>query len=158
MSARRGLGASFHRLWGASALSNLADGIFAVALPLLATDLTRSPGVVAGVAFAQRLPWLLFALVAGALADRLDRRRTMINVELLGMVVIGAVAVLVALDVASIPMLYVAAAVLGVGETLYDTAAQSAITAVVGKDDLSRANGRLYAAERNHQTQALAAA
>ncbi|HKE98184.1 MAG TPA: MFS transporter [Actinomycetes bacterium] len=147
MTSRRSLGPGFHRLWGASALSNLADGAFVVALPLLAAQLTRSPGLVAGVALAERLPWLLFALVAGALADRLDRRRTMVNVQLLRVAVIGGLAAAVALDLASLPMVYAAAIVLGVGETLFDTAAQSAITAVVARDDLSRANGRLYAAE-----------
>jgi MFS family permease len=146
-TTRRALGPGFRRLWGASALSNLADGVFIVALPLLAAELTRSPALIAGVALAQRLPWLLFALVAGALADRLDRRRTMVNVQLLRVLVIGGLAAAVALGAASIPMVYAAALALGLGETLFDTAAQSAITAVVAKDDLSRANGRLYAAE-----------
>jgi hypothetical protein len=67
----------FHKLWAASAASNLSDGITLVAAPLLAASLTRDPALVAGLAFAQRLPWLLFALLSGALADRLDRRRAM---------------------------------------------------------------------------------
>jgi hypothetical protein len=49
----------------ATALSNLADGIFKLALPLLATRYTSSPGEIAGVTFALRLPWLIFALQAG---------------------------------------------------------------------------------------------
>jgi MFS family permease len=144
---RTGLGANFYRLFSASSLSNIGDGIFQVVLPLLAAELTRSPALVAGVALAQRLPWLVFALPAGALADRLDRRRTMALVQVLRTVVLGGVAVATALDLASIPMLYVAALVLGIGETLFDTAAQSVITAIVPKDDLVKANGRLYAAE-----------
>jgi MFS family permease len=144
---RTRLGAGYYRLWSASALSNVGDGVFLVVLPLLAAELTRSPALVAGVALAQRLPWLFFALPAGALADRLDRRRTMTLVESMRVVVLGGLAVATALDVASIPMLYAAALVLGIGETLFDTAAQSIITAVVDKDDLVKANGRLYAAE-----------
>jgi MFS family permease len=62
-------------LWASSGLSNLADGIVKVALPLVAIQLTRSPTLIAGMTFAVTLPWLLFALPAGALADRLDRRR-----------------------------------------------------------------------------------
>src|SRR3954451_23717446 len=95
------LGKSFTRLITASALSNLADGVFQVALPLLAVTLTRSPGLIAGVVLAQRLPWLIMALPAGALADRLDRRRTMIRVDLLRVVVMGALAVAVGADAAS---------------------------------------------------------
>jgi MFS family permease len=142
----------FARLWTASAASNLADGVLWVVVPLLATALTRSPALVAGVTLAQRLPWLLFALPAGALADRLDRRRTMFNVELLRVVVIGALTAATITGTASIWLLYAGAIVLGVGETLYDTAAQSAITAIVPKDELAKANGRLYAAEMTANT------
>ena len=72
------LGPNFHRALVASGFANLADGVFQVALPLLAVQLTRSPLLIAGVNLVARLPWLL-ALVAGALADRLDRRQTMIQ-------------------------------------------------------------------------------
>src|SRR5688500_18886424 len=70
---------NFGALWSATAVSNLADGIFKLALPLLATRLTDSPSLVAGVAVAVRLPWLLFALFAGVMADRSDRRQMMIG-------------------------------------------------------------------------------
>jgi MFS family permease len=142
-----GLPKSFNRLLGASALSNLADGVFQIALPLLAVTLTRSPALIAGVALAQRLPWLVMALPAGALADRLDRKRTMVRVDLLRVVVMGAIAAAVAADVAEIWLLYVAALVLGVGETLFDTAAQSILPSVVARDQLSAANGRLQGVE-----------
>ena len=92
------LGPTYRKLFTASALSNLADGIFQVALPLLALRITRSPGAVAGVALAARLPWLLFALQAGALADRLDRLRTMVRVDVARVVLIGGLAVVVALE------------------------------------------------------------
>lgn len=141
------LGPRFRNLVVASALSNVADGVFQVALPLLAVTLTSSPALVAGVALAQRLPWLVVALPAGALADRLDRRVTMIRVDLLRVVVMGALAVAVALDSASMALLYVAALVLGVGETLFDTASQSILPAVVGREQLSLANGRLQGVE-----------
>lgn len=141
------LGSSFNRLLTASALSNLADGVFQIALPLLAVTLTNRPALVAGVAVAQRLPWLFMALPAGALADRLDRRRTMVRVDVLRVVVMGGIALAVALDVASMPVLYVAALVLGVGETLFDTAAQSILPSLVPREHLSRANGNLAAVE-----------
>ena len=142
-----GLGADFWRLWSASAASNLADGVFRVALPLLALTLTRSPAAVAGVTFAARLPWLLFALQAGALADRLDRRRTMTVVNVARAATILGVAALVATDLVGLPVLFVVAFGLGVLETLFDTAAQSILPSVVDQPDLPRANGRLGAVE-----------
>src|SRR4029450_12693149 len=71
------LGLAFWQLWSASALSNLADGLVKLALPLIAVTLTDSPGLVAGVTLAVTLPWLLFALPAGALADQIGRRIAM---------------------------------------------------------------------------------
>jgi MFS family permease len=141
------LGPAYHRLWTASALSNLADGIFRVALPLLALRLTDSPALVAGLVFAGRLPWLVFVLQAGALADRLDRRRTMINVNAARAAVFAGLTLVIVFGHEQLWLLYVVAFVLGVFETLFDTAAQSIMPAVVDKDRLSHANGRLYAVE-----------
>ena len=141
------LGANYRRLWSSSALSNLADGIFVVALPLMAAALTDSPALVAGVVVVGRLPWLVFVLFAGALADRLDRRATMRNVEILRAAALAVLLVLALSDSLGLAALYVAAFVLGMGETLYDTAAQSIVPSLVPRELLGRANGRLYAVE-----------
>ena len=77
-----GLGPEYRKLWAASAVSNLGDGITLVAGPLLAAILTRDPALVSGITFAQRLPWLLFSLPCGALVDRLDRLRLIASVYL----------------------------------------------------------------------------
>src|SRR6476661_9331062 len=141
------LGRNFDRLWSASALSNLADGMFQIALPLLALRITRSPVQIAGVLLAARLPWLVFALHAGALADRLDGRRTMVNADLARALLLGLLAVIVVAEVERLWIVYLVAFALGLGETLFDTAAQSVLPTIVLGDDLSRANGRLMAAE-----------
>ena len=143
----QGLPANFWRLWGASAASNLADGLFLIALPLLAVRLTDSPILIAGLALVGRLPWLVFVLVAGALADRLDRRLTMRNVQLFRVGLLGLLTLLAVVDGLTLPILYGAAFALGVGETLFDTASQSILPSIVDKDRLAKANGRLYAVE-----------
>jgi hypothetical protein len=56
------LGSAFWRLYAASAVSNLADGVTRVVLPLLAATLTRDPALVAGQTSLAFLPWLLVAL------------------------------------------------------------------------------------------------
>lgn len=141
------LGRNFHRALAASGFANLADGVFQVALPLLAVTLTRSPLLIAGVTVAARIPWLLMSLVAGALADRLDRRQTMIRVNLVRTVLLGGLAAAVAADMATLAMLYAVALLLGIAETLFDTSAQSLLPAIVPRDQLTRANSRLYAVE-----------
>ncbi len=144
---RAPLGASYWKLWTSSGLSNLADGVFKIALPLLAIQFTQSPTLVAGLSVAATLPWLLFALTAGALADRLDRRKLMLWANLSRAVLPALLAAVVLLDVGSVWALYVVALMVGVAETLYDTSAQSIMPQLVHRDQLSRANGRLYAVE-----------
>jgi MFS family permease len=134
-------------LFSASFLANLSDGIFQIALPLLAVSITTEPGLVAGVVVAARLPWLVFALIAGALADRFDRRRTMILVDAGRVVLIGGLTVAVLANVATIWLLYIVAFILGCFETVFDTAASSMLPNVVGKDNVVAANSRLAAVE-----------
>jgi MFS family permease len=87
------LGVSFWQVWSASSLSNLADGLVKVALPLVAVTLTDSPGLVAGVSLAVTLPWLLFALPVGALADRVDRRLAMVTADVVRAAAVAVLAV-----------------------------------------------------------------
>jgi MFS family permease len=141
------LGARFWTLWSSSALSNLADGVLKVALPLVAIRFTDSPALIAGLGIAFTLPWLLTALTAGALADRFDRRRLMLIANIARAGVLGALLLLTLLGVGSLWLLYAAAFLIGVAETVYDTSAQSILPQLVARDALSRANGRLYAAE-----------
>jgi MFS family permease len=145
--ARSALGPEYRKLWTASAVSNLGDGVTLTAGPLLAATLTRDPALVAGVAFAQRVPWLLFPLVSGALVDRLDRRRVMGYVDAARTVLIGALGVAVVLGWASLPLMYAIFFLMGTLETLFDNASQAIIPAVVSRDQLERANSRLYAGE-----------
>jgi hypothetical protein len=60
------LGRNYQRLFGASTISNLGDGVALIAYPWLASAITRNPLLIALVVVMQRLPWLLFTLPAGA--------------------------------------------------------------------------------------------
>ena len=73
------LGRDYFKLFGASTISNLGDGIGTIAYPWLASAVTRDPVLIALVFVVQRLPWLLFSLPAGVITDRHDRRRLMIS-------------------------------------------------------------------------------
>ena len=128
-------------------MSTLGDGMYLAALPLLAATLTRDPLPVAVVTVAGWLPWLVFALPAGALVDRLDRRRVRWSVDAGRALVVGALTVAVLAGWASIPLLAVAGFLVGAGQTLVENAAQAMVVAVVGRDPgrLERANGRLVA-------------
>jgi MFS family permease len=145
------LGGRFWRLTFSSGTSNLADGIFKVALPLAAIAFTRSPGLVAGLELVRSLPWLLFALPVGALVDRWDRRRTMILANATRTTFIVILALVLQAGHGSIVLLYFVAIGTGVAEVFYDTASQSILPSLVGRDQLGRANGRLGAVELGAQ-------
>jgi MFS family permease len=145
------MGRSFWTLVTASGLSNLADGLFKVALPLLAIRYTRSPALVAGVQLVQTAPWLLGALHIGALVDRIDRRRAMIRANVGRAAFVVGPAMLIAIDAGDLWLLYVAALGTGVAEVFYDTAAQSMLPSVVSRTRLDRANSRLFAVELGAQ-------
>ncbi len=142
-----GLGPDYRKLWAASAVSNLGDGVTLIAGPLLAATLTRDPVLVAGLAFAQRLPWLLFPLISGALVDRFDRRLTMGVVNLFRAALIGILGLALLGDLAGLTLMYAIFFLLGTAETLFDNAAQAILPVVVPRERLERANSRLFAAE-----------
>jgi MFS family permease len=142
-----GLGVEYRKLWTASTISNLGDGVTLVAGPLLAASLTRDPILVAGLTFAQTVPWLLFPLISGALVDRLDRRRVMGYADAARTTLIGAIGVAALVGWASMPLLFVVFFLMGTLETLFDNASQAIIPALVSRERLERANSRLYAAE-----------
>ncbi|MGW1250977.1 MFS transporter, partial [Streptomyces sp. NPDC002535] len=101
-------------LVGFTALTNLADGVTKVVLPLMATRLTDSPAQIAGVALTLTLPWLLVALHVGVLVDRFDRRLLLWLADSARMLVVAALLVLALREAVTVPALYVAGLVLGV--------------------------------------------
>jgi predicted MFS family arabinose efflux permease len=135
----------FTRLWTASAVSNIGDGVTMVAGPLLVASITTEPAAVAGAVFAQQLPWPLFALVSGAWADRLDRRRLVVAVDLVRAAAMALLVAAVVTGQARVPLIYAVFFVLGTGETLADTAAAAFVPAVVPADRLPTANSWLSA-------------
>jgi MFS family permease len=141
------LGGGYWRLFGASAMSNLADGVGRAALPLLAATLTRDPVLIAGLYSLAFLPWLLFALPAGAVVDRSDRRRAMVVTNLVRAAVVAALALATATGHASIAILYASAFLIGTAETVYDSAANALLPQVVRPDQLDRGNSLLVTAE-----------
>ena len=148
------------RFIAASGLTNLADGIALMAWGWIASLLTRDPLLVALVPVALRLPWMILALPAGVVTDRVDRRRLILWMDAIrGLAFLSAAGALwAALPLAAAPMqgvsapelyaaLILAAGVVGGAEVFRDNAAQSMLPALVSGDRLERANGQLWSAE-----------
>ncbi|HWL50703.1 MAG TPA: MFS transporter [Acidimicrobiia bacterium] len=141
------LGPRFRRLWTASATSNIGDGLYMTAVPLLAASLTRDPLLVSGVTVSLFLPWLLFALPGGALVDRMDRRLAMARTGLFRTLVLGGLTLTVGLGVVNIWIIYLAVFLLGSAETIYESASRALLPAVVRPGGLDSGNGKLQGAQ-----------
>ena len=139
------LGASFRWLLASSWISNLGDGISIAAAPLLVAATTRDPLVVALAVLLQRLPWVIFGLFAGVVADRHDRRGIIITVQLLRAAVLTALSAAIALGAHSVPIILVVMFVLGSTEVFADTTSQTLLPMVIDKDDLGIGNARISA-------------
>lgn len=141
--AGAGLGGRFALLWTAGTASALGSGLATIAAPLLVASWTSDPLVVSAAFGVAWLPWLLFALPGGVLVDRVDRRRLMIVIDVARVAAMGLLAVAIASGHAGIPLLYAVLFVINAGEVVFRSASQALVPAVVGRDALERANGRL---------------
>ncbi|TRZ55996.1 MAG: MFS transporter [Streptomycetaceae bacterium] len=160
------LGASYWKLWIATAISNLGDGVSMVAYPWLASAVTRSPLLIAAAGFASRLPWLIFTLHAGVLTDRFDRRKLIVGMDFLRGILTVFVGVIVWSNKDSLPSLddltkitdletnwplyltlLLTAFLFGLAEVLRDNSAQTLMPSVVDKENLEKANSRMWSAE-----------
>jgi MFS family permease len=141
---------NYRLLFGAGALTNLGDGMVALALPWLATLMTRDPLAIAAVAAAGRLPWLFFSIPAGVIVDRTDRRKLIARADLLRAAIVLAILFLAlgAPSAGAVWLLAGLAFLLGAAEVLRDNAAQTILPALVAADDLEAANGQMWSVEQ----------
>ncbi len=141
---------NFRALFTASACTNLGDGLLAVAFPWFATLLTRDPVLVGAVAAARQVPWLVFALPAGVLTDRFNRRNILILADLARLVLALAAAALAltARGEAAVWLLIGLTFLLGSAEVIRDNTAQTIVPDLVAKPQLEQANGLLWSTEQ----------
>lgn len=145
--ARDALPSAYWKQWSASLVSNLGDGVNFVAMPLLALSMTSDERLLAAVAMATLLPWLLVALPVGVLVDRVDRKRLMIGANLVRVALFALIAAVTAGGGLTIWMLFALLLVIGVCEVMFDSTAQAFLPMIVPLNQLERANGLLFAAE-----------
>ncbi|MER7753754.1 MFS transporter [Kitasatospora sp. NPDC097643] len=141
---RPSLRRDFRRLWTADTVSQLGTGVTLVALPLVAIRTLHATPLEAGLlVMCEYLAALLIGLPVGAWVDRMRHRRVMITADLARAALLGSVPVAAALDLLSLPQLYLVAFGLSVGTAFFDTAFQSHLPRLLGGDDLLAGNVRL---------------
>jgi MFS family permease len=140
------LGRSFRWLLSATTVNNIGDGVVLAAGPLLVASLTGDAFLISLAVVAQRLPVVLFGLLGGVAADRFDRKRMVVVVDLGRALVMGVLVGTIATGSVSIALVLVALFVLGTAETFADSASSTLLPGLVARDDLGVANARLQGA------------
>jgi MFS family permease len=144
--APRRLGSSFRWLLSATVINNVGDGIAIAAGPLLVASQTRDPFLVSMALLSQYLPALLFGVIGGVAADRFDRRRMVVIVDLLRAVVLVAMVATIVTGTVNIALVLIVLFLLGTAETFADSASSTLLPGMVAREDLGIANARMQGA------------
>jgi predicted MFS family arabinose efflux permease len=124
-------------------VTNTGDGVALAAGPLLVASQTQDPFIVSMAVLSQYLPNLLFGVIAGAAADRWDRRRIVAGVNLGRAVVLAVLAGTIVSGTVSIAVVLIALFVLGSAEVFADVSTSSLLPRLVRREDLGIANARI---------------
>jgi len=138
----------FAAFTGAFGLGAIADEVGRLALPLLVLDLTHSIASAAALRVVQSLPYLLFGAPAGALIDRVDKRRLLIACDLASLALTAAIPLSALSGAFSVELLYVFGFLLGTVEVLWGVTTDfSVVPALVDEHELTEANSIFFAAD-----------
>lgn len=140
------LGRSFRWLLAAAVIENAGDGVALAAGPLLVASQTRDPFLVSLALLSQYLPVLLFGVIGGAAADRLDRKRMVVVVNVIRAVIVLVLVATIVSGTVSIAVVLIALFLLGTAETFADSASSTLIPGLVAREDLGIANARMQGA------------
>jgi MFS family permease len=140
------LGRSFRWLLSATTINNVGDGVAISAGPLLVASQTRDPLLVSMALLSEYLPVLLFGVLGGAAADRFNRVRMVVAVNLARAAVLAVLVATIVTGTVNIAVVLVALFVLGTAETFADSASSTLIPGLVARQDLGVANARMQGA------------
>jgi len=137
-------GGGFGLLWAGQTASVVGGQIGDVSVRLFAaTALAATPLQLGFLSAAQTIGFLLVALPAGVLADRVRRRPVLITCNLLRAGLLALVPLLWWLDLLTLPQLLAVVVAAGLAQVVFDVTYQSYVPALVGRAGLVAANGRL---------------
>jgi len=145
LAARPKLPADFWRLWTGQTISQLGSSFTQFAIPLIVYDLTRSSTSLALSTVFVYAPYPMFGLMIGAWMDRVNRKRTMIVVDLLRSGVVSTIPLLVLMHVLNVGWIYAVGFVSSTLGLVFTAGEFAAIPSLVGREDLVLANSRVEA-------------
>lgn len=136
------MGRAFRWNLASSWVAQLGDGIALAAGPLLVATQTDDPRLIAAAAIVQQVPTLVVGLYAGAVADRVDRRRLVLVANLLRVAVLGLLVGAIVTGTISIGLLLLALLAVGTAEIFADSGWRAVLPSIVAPADLGVGNAR----------------
>jgi MFS family permease len=134
----------FLLLWGGQTVSEVGSQVSVLALPLVALVVLKASALqVALLSAATTSAFLLIALPAGVLVDRLARRRLMVWCDVGRVVLLGSVPVAQVAGVLTLAQLYVVALLSSVLTVFFSVAYQSYLPTLIHRSQLMEGNGKL---------------
>lgn len=138
----------FMMLWTGQAISEIGSAVTFVALPFAAVVVLHATTFEVGLlAAAGTACFLLVALPAGLVVDRVAKRRLMIACDAARMLILGSVVVAAAFGVLTIVQLFAVALLTGLATVFFDVAYQSYVPSLIERDHLHDGNGKLGATQ-----------
>jgi len=138
----------FLLLWSGQSISEIGSSITNLALPLTAVIVLKASAFQVGLLTAATYAsFALIALPAGAIVDRIAKRRLLLVCDAARMIIIGSVPVVAAFGVLTLGQLYVVALLAGVCTVFFDVAYQSYLPSLIPVEQLNDGNGKLGATQ-----------
>ena len=134
----------YMKIWAASSISLLGTQVSQIAIPFIAAVvLGASVFQVALLGMVEMLPFILFALPAGAWLDRVRRRPVLVAGDIGRASALVSIPIAYSVGVLTIWQLYAVAFVTGILTVLFDVADQSYLPVLLEADDLVEGNAKL---------------
>ncbi len=147
MAKPQSIGKDFTKIWSASLITNLVDGVLRLSAPLLAVSLTEDPVLIGLLGALGLLPWLFFAIPIGAYVDRVDRRRALVMGNFLRSALAIFLAFSISQEFVNIWILLICVFLFGIIEVLVDTTSQAVLPQILDKSNFEKGNSRLQISE-----------
>lgn len=136
---------AFVLFWLARAVSLIGSMVTMVVLPILVFRLSGSAFLTSLSTAFQVLPYFFFGFIAGAMADRANRKRLMVNCDFINAVVLGSIPLAYVFGVLTLPHIYIASLLSASVFVWFDAANFGALPALVGRDRVVEANSNIWA-------------
>ena len=146
MAERYTINRDFSILWAASLISQTGDVFYAIALAWMLLERTRSPAIMGAFLVASQLPGFLVSPWAGAVIDRLPRKRILVAADLVRGSVLGLASLLLAQGRIQLWQLLAVAVLLSLAAAFFNPTARVVIPRLVPGDRLVAANAAMQAA------------